>query len=219
MADLTLRLAQPADAPGILAIYAPIVRETAISFELEPPDEEEMRRRIAAVLDKRPWLVCADGATIAGYAYATSWRERAAYQWTVETTVYVHPDHHRRGVARGLYTALLAALRAQGFTTALAGIALPNPASVGFHESFGFQWVGVYRSVGYKLGAWHDVGWLQLMLREDREQPDPPCRMADLISSPAWQEALRAGLSSLVFNGSASVDGSPPASGAGRSCP
>lgn len=191
--DLTLRLAEPADAAGILAIYAPIVRETAISFELETPSEEEMRRRIETALEKRPWLVCTAGGSIAGYAYASAWRERAAYQWTVETTVYVHPDHQRRGVARGLYTALLAALRAQGFATVLAGIALPNPASVGFHESFGFQWIGIYRAVGYKLGVWHDVGWLQLSLREGSGEPvRPPCRMAELIAKPEWQEALRA---------------------------
>lgn len=194
--NLALRLAEPADAAEILAIYAPIVRETAISFELEPPSEEEMRRRIAANLEKRPWLVCvAGGGSIAGYAYASTWRERAAYQWTVETTVYVHPDHQRRGVARGLYTALLAALRAQGFATVLAGIALPNPASVGFHEGFGFQWIGIYRSVGYKFGAWHDVGWLQLPLREKLGEPAAPCQTAELITKPEWQEALRAGLS------------------------
>jgi L-amino acid N-acyltransferase YncA len=197
--DVTLRLAEPADAAGILAIYAPIVQETAISFELEPPSEGEMQHRIETALEKRPWLVCAAGGSIAGYAYASAWRERAAYQWTVETTVYVHPDHQRRGVAHGLYTALLAALRAQGFATALAGIALPNPASVGFHEACGFQWIGIYRSVGYKFGVWHDVGWLQLSLRDGREEPvSPPCRMAELIVKPEWDEALRAGLSKLA---------------------
>ena len=196
--DMILRLAEPADAPGILAIYEPVVRETAISFELEPPDEEEMRLRIASTLERRPWLVCTAGGTVAGYAYAAAHRERPAYQWSVETSVYVHPDHRRRGVAQGLYTALLSALRVQGFYTALAGIALPNPASVGFHEACGFQWVGIYRAVGYKLGAWHDVAWLQLALREDRGEPvDPPCRTAELITRFGWQEALQAGSSRL----------------------
>jgi phosphinothricin acetyltransferase len=193
-----LRLAEPADAAGILAIYEPIVRETATSFELEPPGEEEMRRRIQSTLERRPWLVCETGGAVAGYAYAAAHRERAAYQWSTETSVYVHPDHRRHGVARGLYTALLAALRAQGFANALAGITLPNPASVGFHEACGFQWIGVYRSVGHKLGAWHDVGWLQLWLRADREEPgSPPCLMAELITKPEWQDALRVGLASL----------------------
>ena len=192
--DMTLRLAEPADAAGILAIYEPVVRETAISFELEPPDEEEMRRRIASTLERRPWLVCTADGAVAGYAYAAAHRERPAYQWSVETSVYVHPDHRRRGVAHGLYTALLSALRVQGFYTALAGIALPNPASVGFHEACGFQWVGVYRAVGHKLGAWHDVAWLQLVLREDRGEPvDPPCRTAELITTSEWHEALQAG--------------------------
>lgn len=191
-----LRLAEPADAAGILAIYAPVVRETAISFELEPPSEEEMRRRIETTRERRPWLVCSDGEAVAGYAYAAAHRERPAYQWSVETSVYVHPDHRRRGVAHGLYTALLAALRAQGFANALAGIALPNPASVGFHEACGFRHVGVYHSVGYKLGAWHDVAWLERRLREVGEVVSPPCPIADLVKMPEWQEALRAGLAS-----------------------
>ncbi|HKH44069.1 MAG TPA: arsinothricin resistance N-acetyltransferase ArsN1 family B [Thermoanaerobaculia bacterium] len=194
---MVLRLAEPADAAGILAIYAPIVRETAISFELEPPSEEEMRRRIETTLERRPWLVCAAGGAVAGYAYAAAHRERPAYQWSVETSVYVHPDHQRRGVARGLYAALLAALRAQGFANALAGIALPNPASVGFHEACGFQWIGVYHSVGHKIGAWHDVAWLELRLREAGDTLTPPCRTAELMTRPEWQAALQAGLSRL----------------------
>ena len=195
---MEIRLAEPGDAAGILAIYAPIVRETAISFELDPPGEEEMRRRIASTLERRPWLVCAADGAVAGYAYAAAHRERAAYQWSTETSVYVHPDQRRRGVALALYTALLAALRAQGFANALAGITLPNPASVGFHEACGFQRVGIYHGVGHKLGAWHDVAWLELRLREDRGEPvGPPCQMAELIAQPEWQEALQAGMSRL----------------------
>jgi L-amino acid N-acyltransferase YncA len=198
LGSLTLRRAEPADAAGILAIYAPIVRQTATSFELEPPTEEEMRRRIAGTLERRPWLVCEAAGAVAGYAYAAAHRERAAYQWSTETSVYVHPDHRRHGVARALYTALLAALRAQGFANALAGITLPNPASVGFHEACGFRWVGIYHAVGYKLGAWHDVGWLELRLREASGAPEgPPCPMAELITKPGWHEALRAGLATL----------------------
>ncbi len=196
--DTILRLAEPADAAGILAIYEPIIRETAISFELEPPDEEEMRRRIESTLERRPWLVCTAGGAVAGYAYAAAHRERPAYQWSVETSVYVHTDYRRHGVAHGLYTALLAALRVQGFYNALAGVALPNPASVGFHEALGFQPVGVYRAVGHKLGAWHDVAWFQLALREDRGGPvNPPCRTAELVTTPEWHAALQAGLSRL----------------------
>jgi L-amino acid N-acyltransferase YncA len=195
---MEIRLAEPGDAAGILAIYEPIVRETATSFEIEPPSEEEMRRRIASTLERRPWLVCAVDGTVAGYAYATVHRERPAYRWSAETSVYVHPEHRRRGVAHGLYTALLAALRAQGFANALAGITLPNPASVGFHEACGFQRIGVFHAVGYKLGAWHDVAWQELWLREDRGEPEgAPCTMAELITKPAWQDALQAGLSRL----------------------
>jgi phosphinothricin acetyltransferase len=196
--DMILRLAEPGDAAGILAIYEPIVRETATSFELEPPSVEEMRRRIASTLERRPWLVCEAEGAVAGYAYAAAHRERTAYQWSTETSVYVHPDHRRRGIACGLYTALLAALRAQGFANALAGITLPNPASVGFHEACGFRRVGVYHAVGHKLGAWHDVAWLELWLRADRGEPvAPPCPTAELMLKPAWHEPLQAGLSRL----------------------
>jgi L-amino acid N-acyltransferase YncA len=195
---MEIRLAEPADAAGILTIYAPIVRDTATSFELEPPSEEEMGRRIASTLERRPWLVCeADGA-VAGYAYAAAHRERAAYQWSVETSVYVHPDHRRRRVAHRLYTALLAALRVQGFANALAGITLPNPASVGFHEACGFHRIGVYHAVGHKLGAWHDVAWLEFRLREDQGGPaGPPCPTSELITRPAWQKALQDGVARL----------------------
>lgn len=190
---MEIRLAEPEDAAGVLAIYEPIVRETAISFEWEPPSEEEMRRRMASTLEQRPWLVSMDGGTVAGYAYAAAHRERAGYRWSTETSVYVHAGYRRRGVARDLYAALLAVVRAQGFANALAGITLPNPASVGFHEACGFRRLGVYSAVGFKLGAWHDVVWLELRLRAGRGEPgSPPCRIADL-PAPELRKALQAG--------------------------
>jgi L-amino acid N-acyltransferase YncA len=167
-------VAREDDAPGILEIYAPIVRDTAISFELEVPNELEMRARIQKTLAWAPWLVCEQDGRIAGYAYATRFRERAAYQWTVEVTVYVHALHRRRGVARSLYTRLFDELRAQGFVTAIAGIALPNAESVALHESCGFRPIGVFHCVGYKLGRWHDTGWWELALCAAPTQPRMP---------------------------------------------
>jgi L-amino acid N-acyltransferase YncA len=186
-----IRLAREADAAQMLAIYAPVVRETAISFELEPPTEDEFRQRIRNVLEYAPWLVCEDNGDILGYAYASRFRPRAAYQWTVEVTVYVHPDRHRRGVGRALYMALLECLRLQGYCTAVAVIALPNPASVALHESLGFAHIGVFHAVGYKHGQWHDVGWWELALRERDPSPAPPLRLHDVLDTPEWQEALK----------------------------
>lgn len=191
-----MRLAAESDAESVQAMYAPYVRETVISFELQPPSVDEMAGRIGKLLSTHPWLVCADdGGAVAGYAYASKHRERAAYQWSVDVAVYVRPDCHRTGVGRGLYTALLAVLGAQGFYNAYAGIALPNDASVGLHRALGFEAVGVYRQVGYKLGRWHDVSWWGLALQpHSDESPQPPRPLSDVIDSPAWAAALDAGL-------------------------
>jgi L-amino acid N-acyltransferase YncA len=163
---MTIRIASPDDAPEIMVIYAPVVASTAISFELEPPSGDEMRRRIANTLERFPWLVSEDSAgRIDGYVYASQHRERAAYQWAVDVTAYVRADARRQGVGRRLYDALCARLGQLGYFQAFAGIALPNPASVALHESVGFTYLGTYRNVGYKLGSWHDVGWWQKELR------------------------------------------------------
>ncbi|MBV8062243.1 MAG: N-acetyltransferase, partial [Nevskia sp.] len=153
----TIRLAGPADAAALAAVYAPYVRDTVISFEAEPPDAAEMARRLAAVAARLPWLVAEDGSGVLGYAYAGEHRNRAAYRWDVDAAVYLDSRAHRRGIGRALYRVLFALLRAQGYVNAYAGITLPNAASVGLHEALGFVPVGVYRAVGYKFGAWHDV--------------------------------------------------------------
>lgn len=169
-----VRTATPDDAPAIAAIYAPIVEHTTISFELEPPGVDEMRARIAATLPVLPWLVGTDAAgEVEGYVYASRHRERAAYQWAVDVTAYVRADARGRGVGRRLYAVLCEQLAALGYCQACAGIALPNPASVALHESVGFVAVGVYRDIGFKLGAWRDVGWWQKALRPV-QLPAPP---------------------------------------------
>ncbi|HEU5087522.1 MAG TPA: arsinothricin resistance N-acetyltransferase ArsN1 family B [Roseiflexaceae bacterium] len=189
----SIRLATPADAAAIQAIYAPSVVNTPISFELEPPSVDEMAARIAATLTRHPWLVCEVDGAIAGYAYGSTHRTRMAYQWAADVSAYVHPDFRRRRVGQALYQALLELLRLQGFFVAYAGITQPNPASVRLHESVGFVALGVYRHVGYKLGAWHDVGWWQLDLRERTAEPLPPMPPGALRDTPPWNEALAAG--------------------------
>jgi L-amino acid N-acyltransferase YncA len=169
-----IRPARPSDAPDILAIYAPFVTDTVVSFEFEPPDVEEIRRRVGETLDRWPWLVWEQDGSVRGYAYGSGHRARAAYQWCVEVSVYVHADARRSGIARRLYAELFDRLRRQGFYNAYAGITLPNEASVGFHEAMGFQPIGVYPRIGYKFGRWHDVAWWSLRLREDEGEPTSP---------------------------------------------
>lgn len=188
-----IRLAADNDAEQIRAIYAPIVSGTATSFELEPPSTEEMRRRIRDTLPHWPWLVGAAGPRILGYAYASRHRARAAYQWSVDTSVYVHPEARRLGIGRALYRSLFGILVRQGYCNAYAGIALPNPGSVGLHESVGFRLVGVYREVGYKHGAWHDVGWWHLALQPKPSVPPPPISLAAVQALPSWVADLAAG--------------------------
>ena len=192
-----IRLATGDDAPAVQKIYAPVVRDTAISFELEIPDMPEMRRRIEATVEDLPWLVCESDGRILGYAYAGRHRTRAAYQWAVEVSVYVHADARQMGVGRALYRSLFDLLALQGFRNAFAGITLPNAASVGLHESLGFQPIGVYRDVGHKLGSWHDVGWWQLPLGEQDGSPRPPAGLTSVAGSPAWNAAMDSGLSLL----------------------
>ena len=189
-----IRLAMGEDAGEILAIYAPTVEHTIISFEVEPPTVDEMRRRIAKTLERLPWLVCERHGRVAGYAYVSEHAPRAAYKWSVNVSTYVHERERRSGVGRALYTSLFAVLALQGFYNAYAGISLPNPASVGLHEALGFRPVGLYRGVGYKLGAWHDVGWWGLSLQERVASPSPPLDLSTAQSSEGWDAALASGL-------------------------
>jgi L-amino acid N-acyltransferase YncA len=168
---MRIRHAEPADAAAVQAIYAPLVRDTAISFELEPPGVDEMRARIVATAAPLPWLVGVDATgAVNGYAYAGRHRERAAYQWSVDVSAYVRADCRGQGVGTALYGRLFELLVDAGYCQAFAGIALPNAASVALHESLGFQAIGVYRNVGFKHGRWRDVGWWQ----KELQRPDAP---------------------------------------------
>jgi phosphinothricin acetyltransferase len=163
-----VREATEADSAACAAIYAPYVTDTAVSFEEEPPPAEEMARRIAAAHD---WLVLEDAGRVVGYAYAAVFHPRAAYRWACEVSVYLERGFERRGGGRALYAALLPRLAERGFRVAIGGMTLPNPGSEALHRSFGFEPVGVYRRIGWKFGAWHDVAWTQLMLVEDDGAP------------------------------------------------
>jgi L-amino acid N-acyltransferase YncA len=171
---MPVRAATAADAAACAAIYAPYVTDTAITFETEVPDADEMARRIAAAAERHAWLVLEDGGRIVGYAYGGPYKARGAYRWACEVSVYVERGRRRTGAGRALYEALLARLTERGYRMAVGGMTLPNDASVGLHEAFGFEPVGVYRGVGFKLGAWHDVGWWQLRLLPPTPHPEEP---------------------------------------------
>ena len=162
----TIRDAIPADARDILDIYAPYIIDTVISFETEVPTIVEFTSRMESILKNYPYLVCEAGNRIVGYAYGSKHRERAAYKYSADISVYVAPEYQQRGVGKMLYTKLFELLQEQGIYTVYAGITLPNDKSIGLHKAFGFIDVGVYRNVGYKLGKWCDVLWMEKPLRD-----------------------------------------------------
>jgi len=171
---VNVRLAKAGDAGSILEIYAPHVLYNACTFETRVPPVDEFEVRITKCLQKFPWLVCEIDDRIAGYVYASPHREREAYQWTCESSVYVHKDFKGKGIGKELYKALFQILKMQGLINVYAGITLPNDASVKLHEACGFQLFAEYDNIGYKMGAWHKVGWWKLQLNEHELKPSPP---------------------------------------------
>jgi L-amino acid N-acyltransferase YncA len=161
IAGAAVRDATQADAAACAEIYAPYVRETAITFELAPPSAEEMARRIANAAHSHAWLVLEDGGCVVGYACGGVFNHRPAYRWACEVSVYLEPGRRRTGAGRALYEALFARLAARGYRMAVAGMTLPNDASVGLHRAMGFQPVGTFERIGFKHGRWHDVAWAQ----------------------------------------------------------
>ncbi len=167
-----IRSATSHDVASILEIYRPYILDTAISFETEPPSLEDMQKRIAETLDLFPWLVIESEKSIQGYAYATPFKSRHAYSWSVESTVYVKKGFHGKGFGKKLYKDLLGKLKSQGVVNVIGGISLPNDASVRLHESFGFRQVAQLKEVGFKFGKWWDVGYWQLRL-DNPVEPNP----------------------------------------------
>jgi len=190
---MRLRLAVPGDGPRLAAIYEPAVVGSTLSVELTAPDAAEMSRRVTETLLHRPWLV-AEADSVLGFAYASQHRARPAYAWSVEVTIYTATDAHRRGLGRALYTSLFAILRLQGFQNAYAGVTVPNLPSSKFHEAMGFELVGTYRRVAFKLGRWIDVSWYARSLGQHSAEPAPPRLLPDVLHSPEFEAALQAGL-------------------------
>lgn len=179
MTDLRLRVATPEDAAAVADIYRPYVEETAVTFEETPPDADETAAKIEETLATYPWFVAERDGRVVGYAYAGRLRERPAYRWTTELSVYLDRERRGEGVGAALYRALLATLERQGFASAYGVVTLPNPESVGFHEALGFERVGVLPESGYKLGEWHDVAWYERRLGEQRDDPAAPTPFAE----------------------------------------
>ncbi len=166
-----VRDASPLDGEACAAIYAPYVTGTAITFEIQPPTAAEMAQRIADAQATHAWMVLEDEGRVIGYAYAGPMKPRAAYRWSCAVSVYLEQGRRRTGGGRALYEALFDRLIERGFRTAVAGMTLPNDASVGLHKALGFEPVGTYRKIGWKLDSWHDVAWAQ---RQLAVLPDPP---------------------------------------------
>jgi L-amino acid N-acyltransferase YncA len=180
---IAIRGAEAADAAAIAAIYAPHVLTGTVSFEIDPPDARAMRGRMAASDGLYPWLVATSGEAsggVIGYAYATKFRDRPAYRYVCETSIYLTDTSSGSGVGRLLYEALIDTLRAQGFVHAIGAIALPNDRSIRLHEAVGFRRAGVYREVGFKHGQWIDVGIWQCPLNEPRTPPAEPRPFRDV---------------------------------------
>ena len=193
-----IRLARPlSDAHQVAAIYYPYVVNTPITFESEPPDGTEMRSRITSVMEKYPWLVCEHDGEVMGYTYGSMFRSRPAYNWSVETTVYVREAAHGLGIGSALYSSLTECLRLQGFISAVGVIALPNEASVYLHEHLGFQKDGVLPKAGFKEGIWHDVGIWWLLLSEPTEDPQDPVMLPEIQNRKDYVMAIKSGESRL----------------------
>ena len=187
------RLATPADGAACAAIYAPYVETTSISFEVVAPTADEMAARISRTVERTPWVVVEIDGVVRAYAYGTRHRDRAAYDRTVETTVYVDGAFAGRGLGRRAMTAVIAVLRLQGAHLAVAGITPPNPASEGLHAALGFRRVGSFEAIGYKFGGWHGVTWYALELGPRLAEPAPFVPLAELAGSAALEAALAEG--------------------------
>lgn len=173
---MEIRDAVENDGAACAAVYEPYVLETAITFETVPPTAAEMSGRIAHCQRDYAWLVAQEGSAVVGYAYGGQYKERAAYAWACEVSVYLEMDLRRTGLGRRLYEALFDRLAARGYLTVVAGMTLPNAASEGLHRAMGFQPAGTYRNIGFKHGRWHDVAWTQRDLVDRRPAEPGPLR-------------------------------------------
>lgn len=178
--EINIRLATKNDCSAIRGIYEYYVLHTSITFEYDVPSIEEIEKRLEAIQVKYPYLVAESMGNVIGYAYATDFRYRTAYQWSPECSVYINKDFLGKGFGKKLYAHLFAILQAQGFYTVFAGVALPNDKSVALHLNNGFTEIGVFRNVGYKNGAWHSVQWFQKVLNTYEVNPPLPKKINEI---------------------------------------
>ena len=175
-----IRPASPADAPRLLQVYAPYVEHTSVTFEYVVPSPEDFAGRIRRTLEKYPYLAAEEGNVILGYAYASPFKERAAYNWSVETSIYIRKDQRHRGIGTALYRALENGLARQNVCNLCACIAYPNPASISFHERFGYKTVAHFHASGFKQGMWSDMIWMEKELCPHSVPPEPFIPFSDL---------------------------------------
>jgi Sortase and related acyltransferases len=189
-----IRLATEKDSAAILEIYAPFIKDTAITFEYEVPEVSGFGKRISGIMQNYPWLVCEIDGKIVGYAYASRYSERAAYDWSADLSIYVSPEYQRRNIATALYYSLYQLLKLQGYYNAYVIITMPNEKSEGFHQSFGFKPVGVCHKVGYKFGKWHDVKWFELTITNHSKLPAKPKTLDDIRETEEFHSILSKGV-------------------------
>lgn len=192
-----IRFATTADAPAVLEIYGPFCEDSPISFETEKPSVSEIERRIRKIVERFPWLICENENEVLGYAYAGPHRDRAAYRWSVDVAIYIARKCRGQGFGTALYTVLFELLRIQGYFKAYAGNTLPNPASVRLHQRLGFEPVAIYKKVGYKAGAWHDVSWWDLILQPTDSQPEETLLIEDALQREDFRAAINSAASLL----------------------
>jgi L-amino acid N-acyltransferase YncA len=188
--NLEIRLIEAKDTAGALAVYEPYVISTPVTFEYEVPSLEDFAKKIKTNTSKYPWLVCLQNGVVIGYAYASDFRYRAAYQWSHESTIYLSEAAQGKGLGRILYETLFSVLTLQGYYNVFAGVAIPNKKSEGLHTSLGFEDIGIFRKVGYKLGQWHDTRWFQLTLSPHIYNPATPALIGEIASSAQFEKII-----------------------------
>lgn len=190
MDKILIRLVKEEDVDELLLIYGHYIETSNISFEYEVPTREEFLRRMVSTSSAYPWLVCLINEKIVGYAYAGKHRDRSAYQWSCDASVYLIPESKGVGIGTILYEMLFEILRLQGYYNVFAGIGLPNDTSVAFHKKLGFREIGVYKNVGYKNNSWLDTQWLQLQLKPYDDCPLPPKKFIEIINSVSFERIM-----------------------------
>jgi phosphinothricin acetyltransferase len=186
----TIRLIRDSDYAGVLAVYTPYVLDTVITFEYEVPTLDEFTKRLSTIAKYYPVLVCEVDGDIVAYCYGSIHRVKTAYQWSVESTIYIAEAYHHKGLAAIMYTCLFDILRLQGFINVYAGISVPDGKSDKFHPKFGFKYLGVFPKIGYKHGSWHDLKWYEYILSERIDNPPAPIPISEIWDSEAVREIL-----------------------------